>query len=156
MNPIVRRIGSTPAERGSTSSATCPDVLELRSGDFMVIGNVPGVPNITAAELREHGANVGPGEQAVIVPRKCMLDAARDLTGKSTSPVDDLRAAATLLADSPAAVQAMYEGLHGALCRAQDPECDQVAPLFRDAIRAGLLNAQTATLTADDQPREHP
>ncbi|WP_329214908.1 hypothetical protein OG352_05495 [Streptomyces sp. NBC_01485] len=76
---IVRRVGTSPASRGSVSGANCPDVLELHSGDFMVIGNAPGVPNIRPAEMSEHGASIGPGEQAVIVPREVLLAAARDL-----------------------------------------------------------------------------
>lgn len=76
---IRRRVGSSPASRGSVSGANCPDVLELHSGDFMVIGNVPGVPNIRAAELSEHCASIGPGEQAVIVPREVLFAAAREL-----------------------------------------------------------------------------
>ncbi|MCX3059590.1 hypothetical protein [Streptomyces beihaiensis] len=79
MNPIVRRWGTSPVQRGSASGATCPDVLELRSSDFMVIGKAPGVPHVTAAELREHGAGIGPGEQAVIIPRDVMLAAARQI-----------------------------------------------------------------------------
>jgi hypothetical protein len=34
----MRRIGSTPAERGSTGYNNCPDVIELDDGDFFVIG----------------------------------------------------------------------------------------------------------------------
>ncbi|MGP4085455.1 hypothetical protein [Streptomyces sp. KR55] len=156
MTRIVRRLGSTPAERGSTSATNCPDVLELASGDFLIIGKLPGIGTVVTDALAAHGASIGLDERAVIVPRQCLIDAARDLTGKHTTPSEELRAAASLLADSPAAVQALYDGLHGALCREQGPECDAAAPLFRDAIRAGLLNAQTANLTADDTPREHP
>lgn len=34
----MRRIGSTPQQRGSTTGATCPDVIELNDGRFYVIG----------------------------------------------------------------------------------------------------------------------
>ncbi|QCX79600.1 hypothetical protein C9F11_30045 [Streptomyces sp. YIM 121038] len=35
---ILRRIGASPRERGSASGATCPDIFELSTGDFAVIG----------------------------------------------------------------------------------------------------------------------
>ncbi|MEU6092100.1 hypothetical protein ABZ865_36090 [Streptomyces sp. NPDC047085] len=35
---IVRRIGASPRERGSVTGQTCPDIFELQSGDFAVIG----------------------------------------------------------------------------------------------------------------------
>ncbi|NNN33606.1 hypothetical protein HLK59_25240 [Streptomyces sp. S3(2020)] len=38
MSRIVRRIGVPPAERGSVGGANCPDIFELSSGDFAVIG----------------------------------------------------------------------------------------------------------------------
>jgi hypothetical protein len=36
---IERRIGSTPQQRGSLNNGTCPDVFELTSGDFAIIGD---------------------------------------------------------------------------------------------------------------------
>ena len=35
---IVRRVGVSPRERGSATGQTCPDIFELSSGDFAVIG----------------------------------------------------------------------------------------------------------------------
>lgn len=35
---IVRRVGASPRERGSTSGQSCPDIFELINGDFAVIG----------------------------------------------------------------------------------------------------------------------
>ncbi|MGW6910279.1 hypothetical protein [Streptomyces sp. NPDC054940] len=58
------------------------------------------------------------------------------------SRTEELRAAAELLAEDRDAVQAIYEGLHGALCRTETAACAFAAPIFRDAIRAGLLRAQ--------------
>lgn len=69
--------------------------------------------------------------------------------------VEELRAAAALLADDDAAVQAIYEGWHDALCLHQDLSCNVAAPFLRDAIRAGLLRAQSLR-TPPDAPREHP
>jgi hypothetical protein len=77
---IVRRYGTSPTERGSATGQSCPDVLELDTGDYLIIGKTPGVPNISARELAQHGASIGPDEQAVIVPRDVVLAAARDIT----------------------------------------------------------------------------
>ncbi|MFE1795225.1 hypothetical protein ACFW9L_03580 [Streptomyces sp. NPDC059517] len=35
---IIRRIGSSPRERGSMTGETCPDIFELSDGNFAVIG----------------------------------------------------------------------------------------------------------------------
>ncbi|GGJ14066.1 hypothetical protein GCM10010121_025810 [Streptomyces brasiliensis] len=34
----MRRMGSTPAERGSATGQSCPDPIEADDGDFLVIG----------------------------------------------------------------------------------------------------------------------
>ena len=36
----MRRIGSTPAERGSATGRSCPDLIEADDGDFLVIGKL--------------------------------------------------------------------------------------------------------------------
>jgi hypothetical protein len=76
---IVRRYGISPADR-CTGQSSCPDVLALDTGDYLIIGKAPGVPNISARELAQHGAGIGDDEQAVIVPRDVVLAAARDIT----------------------------------------------------------------------------
>jgi len=35
---IVRRLGVPPKERGSMTSASCPDIFELADGRFAIIG----------------------------------------------------------------------------------------------------------------------
>jgi hypothetical protein len=35
---IVRRLGASPRERGSTNNCSCPDIFELADGRFAVIG----------------------------------------------------------------------------------------------------------------------
>ncbi|MGY0489934.1 hypothetical protein [Streptomyces sp. WG-D5] len=35
---IVRRIGVSPAERGSVGGQACPDIFELADGSFAIIG----------------------------------------------------------------------------------------------------------------------
>jgi hypothetical protein len=76
---IIRRVGVSPAERGSTTGQTCPDVLELSSGGYLVIGKTPRAPRVTAQELAEHGASIGDDEQAVFVPADVMHAAAQDI-----------------------------------------------------------------------------
>ncbi len=79
---IVRRMGSTPEQRGSMTGQTCPDVLLMTTGDYLVIGKY-AAGNTTWAEVEKelalHGAWVGDDETAVIVPAQCMKDAARDI-----------------------------------------------------------------------------
>jgi len=76
---IVRRYGTTPTDR-CTGQSSCPDILQLDTGDFLIIGKTPGVPNISARHLAQHGASIGPDEQAVIVPYDVVIAAARDIT----------------------------------------------------------------------------
>lgn len=77
---ITRRYGTSPAQRGSLSGETCPDVLRLGTGDYLVIGKTPRVPRISARELAKHGASIGPDEQAVIVPANVLHAAALEIT----------------------------------------------------------------------------
>ncbi|MGX4695445.1 hypothetical protein [Streptomyces sp. JNUCC 63] len=74
----IRRIGSTPAERGSTGYNNCPDVIQLDDGDFAVIGYRARrrMPDLDA-KLATVGASVNVAtETVVIVPRDCILAAA--------------------------------------------------------------------------------
>jgi hypothetical protein len=38
VSQILRRLGVSPSERGSTGGATCPDIFELADGSFAIIG----------------------------------------------------------------------------------------------------------------------
>ncbi|MGW9029324.1 hypothetical protein ACWGQ5_35410 [Streptomyces sp. NPDC055722] len=82
----MRRIGSTPAERGSLpTNNSCPDVIELEDGgDFLVIGYRA---RREVRDLDEKLAAVGAGinrdrETAVILPRDCMAHAAKQLVAE--------------------------------------------------------------------------
>lgn len=75
---IIRRIGSTPAQRGSSGGANCPDVLKI-DGGYLVIGKILPATTDMRALLAAHGASIGDDEQAVIVPDNCMHDAADDI-----------------------------------------------------------------------------
>lgn len=76
---ITRRYGTSPAQRGCGQNNSCPDVIGLDNGDFLVIGKMPTTPNITAQELIKHGAAVGIDEMAVVVPAEVLRAAARDI-----------------------------------------------------------------------------
>lgn len=73
---MTRRIGSSPAQRGSLSGDTCPDVFELDNGDFYIVGAIAPAVLESPEGIQ---AVVGPDEQAVIVPRRVLVDAARQL-----------------------------------------------------------------------------
>lgn len=81
----MRRVGSTPQQRGSLTGDTCPDVLELDGGDYLVIGKGAQLSQKDFERVNAHGAYVGPGEGAVIVPRQCLHDAARQIAGEMSS-----------------------------------------------------------------------
>jgi hypothetical protein len=76
---ITRRYGTAPAERGCGTNNSCPDVLALENGDFVVIGKVPRSGTVPVKEFLKHAAGVGTDENAVIVPRDVMLAAARQI-----------------------------------------------------------------------------
>ncbi|MEV6841624.1 hypothetical protein AB0N17_45685 [Streptomyces sp. NPDC051133] len=78
----MRRIGSTPAERGSVGASNCPDVLELEDGDFLVIGKLHLLTAPEAERMNEVGASIGEDESVVLVPRDCILAAMRQLASE--------------------------------------------------------------------------
>lgn len=73
-----RRLGPDPHANGATtpSLSGCPDILELDSGDFAVIG-----VDITAAakERLAFGASCGPDERIVRIPRITLVFAKADI-----------------------------------------------------------------------------
>jgi hypothetical protein len=74
---FVRRIGPDPHENGAQTFAChgCPDVWELDSGEFAIIGT-----DITAmADKLPVSASCGPDERIVKVPRKTLVWARADL-----------------------------------------------------------------------------
>jgi hypothetical protein len=75
---FARRIGPDPHANGANTSGLsgCPDILELESGDFAVIG-----ADITA-EARANmlpTASCGPDERVVRIPRKTLVLARPDI-----------------------------------------------------------------------------
>lgn len=79
MTRIVRRIGSSPAQRGSLSGSNCPDILQLDTGDYLVIGRRT---TLDATQLGELGASIGDDEAPVIVPGRVVEDAAAQLAAE--------------------------------------------------------------------------
>ena len=68
-----RRLGPAPAERGTACCGTygCPDVLELDTGDFAVIG-----ADITRhADKLPADAGCAPDERMVRIPRHVLVRA---------------------------------------------------------------------------------
>jgi hypothetical protein len=76
---FVRRVGEDPHAGGETPNLeNCPDVWELSSGDFAVVGLDA---TIDLGSRMPATASCGPDEALVIVPRATMLSAAKDLLG---------------------------------------------------------------------------
>jgi hypothetical protein len=75
---IIRRLGPDPHANGAMTFALngCPDILELESGDFAVIG-----VDITADALTHLPPTIGcgPDEQIVMIPRKTLTLAKPDI-----------------------------------------------------------------------------
>lgn len=55
----MRRIGSTPAERGPTGYGNCPDVLELGEGSFSAVSKVPAAGQAPGRAVQPPGASTG-------------------------------------------------------------------------------------------------
>lgn len=72
-----RRIGPDIHAGGNTSAAEgCPDLWELESGDVAVIG----IRRTSALkDLLPAGANCGPDEEIVVLPRSLVLNTRKDI-----------------------------------------------------------------------------
>lgn len=75
---FLRRLGSDPHLYGAQSAALrgCPDIFELETGDFAIIGKDITLEAIGQLPL---GASCGPDEKIVIIPRKTLIGAKRDI-----------------------------------------------------------------------------
>jgi len=76
---FLRRLGPDPHADGARTYGAkgCPDIFELESGDFAVIGS-----DITADSESKlpASASCGPDERIVRIPRKTLLAAKRDIS----------------------------------------------------------------------------
>lgn len=84
MNTIpqfLRRLGPDPHANGAQTVALngCPDVFELGTGDFAIIGI-----DITASSINHLPATAGcgPDERIVLVPRKTLVLAKPDIPNR--------------------------------------------------------------------------
>ena len=75
---FLRRLGPDPHINGTQTVALngCPDIFELESGDFAIIGI--DITKAAKANLPQ-GAGCGPDERIVRVPRKTLVLAKRDI-----------------------------------------------------------------------------
>ena len=75
---FLRRIGPDPHANGRQTIAlnNCPDILELDSGDFAIIGI--DITDAAKANLPPT-AGCGPDERIVFIPRNLLVDAKRDI-----------------------------------------------------------------------------
>ena len=73
-----RRIGPDPHANGRKTVAldNCPDILELTSGDFAVIGI--DITDDAKAKLPP-SAGCGPDERIVFIPRNLLVEAKADI-----------------------------------------------------------------------------
>jgi hypothetical protein len=76
-----RRIGPDPHANGRQTIAlnNCPDIFELESGDFAVIGI--DVTDIAKSKLPPT-AGCGPDERIVFIPRNLLVGAKPDIPDK--------------------------------------------------------------------------
>jgi hypothetical protein len=76
MTETARRLGASPAERGSMNGSTCPDVFELSDGTFAVIGT-----DRTAVLDSKLPADAGRAEheRIVVISRETLIRAKRDI-----------------------------------------------------------------------------
>lgn len=75
---FLRRLGPDPHANGAKTAALCgcPDIMELDSGDFAVIGfdiTAQGMPHLPPT------VGCGPDERIVCIPRKTLVLAKRDI-----------------------------------------------------------------------------
>lgn len=75
---FTRRLGPDPHANGAQTSGLsgCPDILELESGDFAIIGE-----DITAQAIAHMfpTASCGPDERVVRIPRKTLIMARQNI-----------------------------------------------------------------------------
>jgi hypothetical protein len=73
---IQRRLGTAPSERGACSAGgQCPDIFELASGDFAIIGADVSLDLALPAD-----AGRSETERTIVVPRAVLLAAIPDLS----------------------------------------------------------------------------
>ena len=78
---ILKRLGPDPHANGTQTEAlkNCPDLFELESGDFAVIGI-----DMTTEAIKQlpSSASCGPDERIVWIPRRTLVLAKGDIPEK--------------------------------------------------------------------------
>lgn len=75
---FIRRLGPDPHAGGMRTFAVrgCPDILELDSGDFAIIGtDITGI----ATDQLPPSASCGPDERIIRLPRRTLVFAKPDI-----------------------------------------------------------------------------
>jgi hypothetical protein len=75
---FLKRLGPDPHANGARTEALhgCPDIFELDSGDFAVIGS--DITRIASGRLPAD-ASCGPDERIVMIPRRTLVLAKPDI-----------------------------------------------------------------------------
>jgi len=75
---FLRRIGQDPHANGKQSIAlnNCPDIFELKSGHFAIIG--VDITEAARAKLPA-SAGCGPDERIILIPRHLLVEAKSDI-----------------------------------------------------------------------------
>ncbi|MFI6249595.1 hypothetical protein [Streptomyces sp. NPDC051016] len=73
---IIRRLGTSPRQRGSLSGDCCPDIFELGDGNFAVIGRDATIPLTPELPLE---TVLGDDGRIVIISRETLMHAKQDI-----------------------------------------------------------------------------
>jgi hypothetical protein len=73
---IIRRLGASPRERGSSTDISCPDIFELADGRFAVIG---AESTLELQGSLPGDASCAPYERIVVITRETLLRAKADI-----------------------------------------------------------------------------
>jgi hypothetical protein len=76
---ILRRLGPSPAASSCPAGHECPDIFELKDGDFAIIGM--DITDEARAALPAD-AGCGRNERIVRIPRKLLVEALPDIPAK--------------------------------------------------------------------------
>jgi len=73
---FIRRLGVATEAARCSGGSKCPDILEMESGDFAIIGT-----DITQEAVGKllPGSGCGPGERVVSIPRRTLVLARPDI-----------------------------------------------------------------------------
>ena len=73
---FIRILGPTARSASCTGGHSCPDIIEMESGDFAIIGS--DITDLAAGKLPP-GCGCGNDERIVRIPRKTLVQARADI-----------------------------------------------------------------------------